>query len=148
MPQSFLKMPTAHRLLALSQNPVCLCLCRSNCAADLSLSLAVPASEPGRKLLLSSIHGSHTCICLHLSLICFQHSHLEATGTAEELSVAGFAGDFPGSLPCLDPSMSMLQFLPYLSCLSLALVSSLSYVPMRTDESLLLFLNQVSSWRA
>lgn len=93
MPQSFLKMPTAYCFLALSQNPVCLCLCRSNCAADLSLSLAVPASEPGRKLLLSSVHGSQTCICLHLSLNCFQNSHLETTGTAEELNVAGFAGD-------------------------------------------------------
>lgn len=93
MPQSFLKMPTAHCFLALSQNPVCLCLCHSNCAADLSLSLAVPASEPGRKLLLSSVHGSQTCICLHMSLNCFQNSHLETTGTAEEFNVAGFAGD-------------------------------------------------------
>lgn len=149
MPQSFLKMPTAHRFLALSQNPVCLCLCRGNWAANLSLSLAAPGSEPGRKLLLSSVHGSHTCICLHLSLNFFQNSHLEATGTAEELSVAGFAwGLLPGSLPWRDPSTAMLQFPRYTSCLALASVSSVSYTPMRMNDSLLLVFNQVSSWKA
>lgn len=77
------------------------CGCFRGCAADFSLSLAVSSSVPGRKLLLSSVYGIHTGICLHLSLNGFQNSHLEATGAALKTKCGWLCLGSPPSLSSL-----------------------------------------------
>lgn len=77
------------------------CGCFRSRAADLSLFLAGSSSVPGRQLLLSSVYGRHTSICLHLFLNAFQNSHLEATGTALKPKCDFLClGTPPGCLPC------------------------------------------------
>lgn len=67
-------------LLALLQMAVCLAV---DCSVAVQLtylcSLAVSSSGLARKLLLSSVYGTHTGICLHLHLNGFQNSHLYAS---------------------------------------------------------------------